>query len=53
MLDGRSYGLKTSEHVSNLKRIYAKVEVPLALESVLIPLVILLTYEKFQNTKYV
>jgi len=52
-LNDISHGLKTWEHVSNLNFFLSKMKVPPALESDLIPLVMLLTCEKFQNTNYV
>jgi len=52
-LNDKSRGLKMPKHVSSLKKILPKMEVPPALESAPIPLVMLLTCEKFQNTNYV
>ena len=42
-LNDRSRGLKTPEHVSSQKKICYEMEIPPALESALIPLVMLLT----------
>ena len=45
-LNNKSQGLKTLEHVSSQIFFLLKMEIPPALQSALIPLVMLLTYEK-------
>ena len=50
-LNNRSYGLKTLEHLSRPKKSMLKLEVQLAQESVLIPLVIHLNCEEYHNSR--